>query len=115
MHCREQSRRERDQWVICLAAVAQMVEQLPLLYRVVESGEDDIRVELHVKSSCWEILQINPAGQDHVAVAVSGHLDNIEALDADLQWAASRPCSEQASELLSALVRIRGSILQGIK
>jgi hypothetical protein len=69
--------------------------------RVVEAGDDDVRVELHMKSSAWEILQLGSADQDHVAVTLSRHLDNppavpfeawltdgIEALKADLQWAA---------------------------
>jgi hypothetical protein len=103
-----------------------VVERLPVLYRVVEAGEDDVRFELHLKSAAWEILQLGPADKDHVAVTLSRHLDNvpgsrfetwladgIEALNADLHWAASRPCSEQASELLAALVRIRGTMLHG--
>ena len=126
MQRREGQRRERVQWVLCLTAVAQLVERLPALYRVVEAGEDDVRVELHMKSSAWEILQLGPADQDHVALTLSSHLDNppalpfeawmtdgIEALKADLQWAALQPCSEQAGELLSALVRIRGTMLHG--
>ena len=126
MQRREKDRRERAQWVLCLTAVAQVVERLPVLYRVVEAGEDDVRLELHMKSSAWEILQLGPADRDHVAVTMSSHLDivsgsgfetwladGIEALNADLQWAASRPCSEQAGELLAALVRIRGTMLHG--
>ncbi len=126
MHRRAEHRRERVQWVFCLTAVAQMVERLPALYRVVEAGDDDVRLELHLKASAWEILRLGPADPDHVAVTLSGHLDNvpgsrfepwlaggIEALNADLQWAVSRPCSEQASELLSALVRMRGTMLHG--
>jgi hypothetical protein len=122
----EEHGRERVRRVLCLTAVAQMLERLPALYRVVEAGEDDVRLELHMKSSAWEILQLGPADQDHVAVILSRHLDNapgsrfdawladgIDALNADLDWAASRPCSEQGSELLSALVRIRGIMLHG--
>jgi hypothetical protein len=54
-----------------------------------------------MKSSAWEILQLGSADQDHVAVTLSRHLDTppavpfeawltdgIEALKADLQWAA---------------------------
>lgn len=122
----EEFRRERVQWVFCLTALAELVGQLPALYRIVEAGQDDVRVELHMKSSAWEILLLRSADPDHVAVTLSRHLDNvpgsrfqgwladgIEALTADLHWAASRPCSEQASELLSALVRIRGTMLHG--
>jgi hypothetical protein len=126
MQRREEFRRERVQWVVCLTALAEVVGQLPALYRIVEAGQDDVRVELHMKSSAWEILQLRSADPDHVAVTLSRHLDNlpgsmfkawltdgIAALEADLQWAASRPCSEQASELLAALVRIRGTMLHG--
>lgn len=122
----EEFRREQVQWVVCLTALAELVGQLPALYRIVEAGQDDVRVELHMKSSAWEILQLRSADPDHVAVTLSRHLNNssgsmfeawltdgIEALKADLQWAASRPCSEQASELLAALVRIRGTMLHG--
>ena len=125
MQRRDELRRERVELVFCLTAVAQMVGQLPALYYVVEAGEDDVRIELRMKSSDWEILVLGPADPDHVAVTLSRHLHNhgsmfeawlvngIEALDADLHWAASRPCSEQASEVLSALVRIRGTMLHG--
>ena len=126
MHRREEHRQARVQWLICLTAMAEMVERLPLLYGVVEAGDDDVRVELRTKSSAWEILRIEPADLDHVAVALSGQLNRprasrsdpwmtkgVEALRADLQWAATRPCSEQAGELLSALVRMRGTILRG--
>jgi hypothetical protein len=126
MHSRHEHRQERAQWVFCLTAVGQLVERLPLLFRLVEAGDDDVRVELHMKSSTWEILELGQVDRDHVAVGLSGQLeatrassveawmgDGIGALDADLQWAASRPCSEQADELLSALVRIRGTLLRG--
>ena len=126
MQRREELRRERVQWVFCLTAVAELVARLPALYSVVEAGEDDVRIELRMKSSDWEIFVLGSADPDHVAVTVSRQLDNMpgsmftewqaaggEALIADLDWAASRPCSEQASELLSALVRIRGTMLHG--
>lgn len=122
----EALRRERIQWVFCLTAIAQTVDRLPALYRVVEAGEDDVRIELHMKSSAWEILTLAPSDEDHVAMTLSRHLDNtpgslldawlgdaIEAFAADVHWAASRPCSEQANELLSALVRMRGTMLHG--
>lgn len=126
MQHREELRRERVHWVFCLTAVAELVDRMPALYRVVEAGEDDVRVELRSKSLAWEILQLRQADPGHVAVTLSRHLDNIpgsmfaawmargiEALDADLHWAASRPCEEQATELLSALVRMRGTMLHG--
>ena len=125
MEHREEQRPERAEWVICLTAVAQMIERLPVLCRVVEAGEDDVRIELRIKSTAWELLELAPVDQSHVAVSLSRNLDipgsrveswlagGIEALDADLQWAASRPCAEQAGELLAALVRIRGTMLHG--
>jgi hypothetical protein len=126
MHRPEALPRERAQWVICLTAIAQVVDRLPALYRIVEPAEDDVRFELHMKSSAWEILRLAPANEDHVAVTLSRHLDNtpgslleawlstaIEAFEADVSWAASRPCPDQASELLSALIRLRGSMLHG--
>jgi hypothetical protein len=124
MERREEPRLDGAEWVVCLRAVAEMVEGLPLLYRVVEAADDDVRIELLIKGSAREVLRLGPVDQDHVAIAVSRQLVNtralrartaqgIAALDDDLQWAASRPCADQARELLSALVRFRGTILSG--
>ena len=123
MQRRAGPRQEGAEWVVCLSAVAEMVEGLPLLYRVVEAADDDVRIELQIKGSAREVLRLGPVDQDHVAVSVSRQLvdararartaQGIAALDDDLQWASSRPCADQARELLSALVRFRGTILNG--
>ena len=124
MQRRAGPRHEGAEWVVCLSAVAEMVEGLPLLYRVVEAADDDVRIELQVKGSAREVLRLGPVDQVHVAVSVSRQLvdgraprartaQGIAALDDDLQWASSRPCADQARELLSALVRFRGTILNG--
>ena len=116
----------RELAVFCLTAIAAVVDRLPALYRVVEAGEDDVRIELNMKATAWEVLRLIAAGGDNVACSLSRHLESppaapfpdwltraTEALEADMHWAASRTCTEQANEMLAALVRFRGSMLQG--
>lgn len=126
MQSRFVSRRHSEPSVVCLSAVAQVVERLPPLYRVVEHSEDDVRIELNMKANAWEVLRFVPAGGDNVACFLSSHLESfdaapfaawliqaIETLEADLYWAAYHPCAEQGSWMLAALVKFRGSMLQG--
>ena len=110
----------------CLTAVAHLVEGLPALYRVVEHSEHDVRIELNMKAGAWEVLRFVPAGGDNVACFLSSHLESSDAaplpawltqasdtLEADLHWAAYRPCADQGNEMLAALVRFRASMLHG--
>jgi hypothetical protein len=112
--------------IFCLTAIAAVVDRLPALYQVVEVGDDDVRIELHMKANAWEILRLVVAQGDNVACSVSHHLDSpsaapfpewltraTEAMEADLYLAASQTCTEQANEILAALVTFRGSMLQG--
>lgn len=113
--------RSPEQWILCLTAVAEVVGQLPALYRVVEAGPDDVRIELRLaRERPREVVRFREAGTDHVGASVSPDLidpartvvpawvaDAADALDADLQWAAARACADQAGEVLSALVRFR--------
>ena len=110
-----------DQWIYCLTAVAAVVERLPLLYSVVERGEDDVRIELRLSGGgAWEVLRFRGAGGDRIVGSLGPHLERpasgsfpawlAEAtggLASDLQWAASRDCSEQANEIISGLIRLR--------
>lgn len=118
--------RDRERWVYCLTAVAEVIDQLPALFEVFERGEDDVRIELHMKAGAWEVLRFAAEGSADVAGSLSSHLDNpesapfpswltdaVSALAADLHWAASRDCAEQGSEVLSALVTFRASMLRG--
>jgi hypothetical protein len=126
MHGRYPSPRQREPSVVCLTAVADVVDRLPALYRVVEHSEDDVRIDLYMKASAWEVLRFIPAGGDNVACFLSSHLESpglapfpawliqaIERLEADLHWAAYHPCADQGNEMLAALVTFRGSMLQG--
>jgi hypothetical protein len=126
MHTRHLSLRHGEPAVVCLTAVAQVVERLPALYRLVEHGEDDVRIDLIMKTNSWEVLRFVPSDGDNVACFLSSHLESpghapfpawliqaIDTLEADLHWAAYQPCAEQGTEMLSALVRFRGSMLQG--
>src|SRR6267378_438710 len=109
--------RNRALAVFCLTAIAAVVDRLPALYHVVETGEDDVRIELHMKANAWEILRFVTAGSDDVACSLSHHLDSPSAapfpewltratgaMEDDLHWAASQACNEQANEILAALV-----------
>jgi hypothetical protein len=120
------SPRHRELSVFCLTAIAAVVDRLPALYRVVESGKDDVRIELNMKASAWEVLRLTTAGGDKVACSLSRHLESpsaapfpewlaraIEAMEADLHWASFRTCTDQADEMLAALVTFRGSMLRG--
>ena len=126
MHRRTYRLHRRDQWLFCLTAVAVVIEKLPPLYRVVDLGSDDVAVELRMKAAAWEVLRFTSATSDEVAASISSHLDNSPAypfpgwlidasnrLEADLQWADTRSCPEQATEILSALVTFRASMLRG--
>ncbi len=126
MQSRSLSPRHSEPSVVCLTAVAHVVERLPPLYRVVERGEDDVRIDLNMKANAWEVLRFVPAGGHSVACFLSSHLESpgpapfpawliqaVETLEADLQWAAYRPCAEQGNEMLAALVRFRASMLRG--
>ena len=110
-----------DQWIYCLTAVAEVVERLPLLYRIVERGEDDVRIELQLsRRGALEILWFRGAGSDRIVGSLGPHLERppsgpfpawlaeaIGGLASDLEWAASRDCAEQADEILSGLIRFR--------
>jgi hypothetical protein len=126
MHNRSLSTRHSEPSVVCLTAVAQVIERLPPLYRVVEHSEGDVRIELNMKANAWEVLRFVPASGDNVACFLSSHLESpaaapfpawliqaAETLEADLHWAAYRPCAEQGNEMLAALVRFRASMLRG--
>ena len=126
MHQRSPLPRQKERWVLCLTAVAEMVDRLPALYHVVETGDDDVRIELVMQAGAWEVLELRSAGGEQVEVSISPQLDSPpslpfppwliktgEALAADLQWASSRSCAEQGPEVLGALVRFRGSMLRG--
>ena len=126
MQGRYLSPRHRDPSVVCLTAVADVVERLPALYHVVEHGDDDVRIELNMKASAWEVLRLVPAGGDNVACFLSSHLESpglspfpawlikaIDILEADLRWAAYHPCVDQGHQMLGALVRFRASMLHG--
>ncbi len=117
---------QRDHWLYCITAVAKVIDALPTLYRVVEAGTDDVRIELHMKAGAWEVLRFEGASGEQVAASLSHHLDSPQAfpfpdwltkatgrLESDLDWAGSRSCSEQGNEILSALVTFRGSMLRG--
>jgi hypothetical protein len=110
----------------CLTAVAHVVERLPALYRVVEHSEDDVRIDLNLKAGAWEVLRFAPAGPDNVACFLSSQLESSEPeplpawliqasdrLEADLHWAGYRPCADQGTEMLAALVTFRASMLHG--
>jgi hypothetical protein len=124
MESRAVAKGQRQPSVVCLSAVADVVARLPLLYRVVEHGDDDVRIELHLKAGSREVLRFVPAGGDNVACFLAPDLERpaaapsaarltraVEILDADLHWAASQPCAEQGHSILAALVRFRGSML----
>ncbi len=126
MHSRTHKLHSRDQWLFCLTAIAAVIDRLPPLYRIVERGTDDIALELHLKAGAWEILRFTGAPGDQVAASVSPHLVSLPAypfpdwlieatnrLEADLQWADTRECPDQAVEILSALVTFRASMLRG--
>lgn len=126
MHHRSYRPHERDRWLFCITAVAEVIHALPSLYRVVEAGTDDVRLELNMKAGAWEVLRFEGASGDHVAASLSHHLDSPPAfpfpewltkatgrLESDLQWADYRSCSEQRNEILSALITFRGSMLRG--
>lgn len=61
MQHRSASASHREPSVVCLSAVADLVERLPPLYRVVEHSEDDVRIELSMKANAWEVLRFVPA------------------------------------------------------
>ncbi|HEX5147908.1 MAG TPA: hypothetical protein VFW02_02420 [Candidatus Limnocylindrales bacterium] len=121
MHSLSRSSPYPDRWVYCLIAVAEVAERLPLLYRIVERGDDDVRIELHLS---WrgplEVLRFRGGGRDRIVGSLGPHLERdpsgsfpawlaeaIGGLASDLEWAASRDCAEQASEILSGLIRFR--------
>lgn len=118
--------RPREPWVYCLTAMAEVVANLPPLYLVVEKSADEIRIELRTKANAWEVLRFTDGGLDRVAGSLSSHLesppaypfpgwlaDAIATFESDLEWAASRACDQQGSEVLSALVRFRAVMLRG--
>jgi hypothetical protein len=126
MHSRTYKLHRRDQWQFCLTAIAAAIDRLPPLYRIAEHGTDEVALELHVKAGAWEVLRLNGASDDQVAASISPHLVNVPAypfpdwlisavnqLEADLQWADTRDCSDQVVEILSALVTFRASMLRG--
>lgn len=127
MHRRTYRLHKRDEWSFCLTAVAVVIDKLPPLYRVVDRGSDDVALELHLKEAgAWEVLRFNGPHDDQLAASISPHLHNIPAfpfpdwliaatdqLEADLHWADARSCPEQATEILSALVTFRASMLRG--
>jgi hypothetical protein len=126
MHGTHLCPRHREPSVVCLTAVADVVDRLPALYLVVDHSEDDVRIELNMKANAWEVLRFVPAGGDNVACFLSSHLEissaapfpawlvqAIEMLDADLHWDAYHPCADQGKQMLAALVTFRGSMLQG--
>ena len=112
--------------VVCLTAVAQLVDRLPALYRVHEHAEDDVRIDLNMRAGAWEVLRFAPGSGDTVVCFLSSHLRSpgsapfpawltkaVDTLDADMQWAAYQACDVQGREMLAALIRFRGSMLQG--
>lgn len=126
MQDKQPSPRPSEPAVVCLTAVAHVVERMPALYHVVEHSDEDVRIELNMKASAWEVLRFVPAGGDKIACFISPHLESrggagfpawmiraIELLEADLRWAAYHPCLEQANQILTALVRFRASMLHG--
>lgn len=126
MHGRYLSPRHSEPSVVCLTAVAHVVDRLPALYRVVEHSNDDVRIDLYMKANAWEVLRFAPAGRDNVACFLSSHLESpglapfpawliraIETLEADLHWAAYHPCADQGDGMLAALVSFRASMLRG--
>ena len=125
-HRRTYRLHHRGQGLYCLAAIAEVIDRLPPLYRVVEHGSDDVALELHMKAGAWEVLRLSGAARDQVAASISRQLESppsfpfpewlvsaTNRLESDLQWADSRSCSDQATELLSALVTFRAAMLRG--
>ena len=140
------SPRRPDQWIYCISALAEVVDRLPLFFRIVEE-RDLIRVALDLPTGAFEVIWITAAGGDHVAASVSPDLyrpprlphrerltqamtrvasglnrsprvadrdrvaQAITGLSSGLQWAASRGCAEQASEILWSLTEFRGAML----
>ena len=67
------SPRRPDQWIYCISALAEVVDRLPLFFRIVEE-RDLIRVALDLPTGAFEVIWITAAGGDHVAASVSPDL-----------------------------------------